>query len=251
MLGHEEKALAKEAVLQTFKLKGHSLNLYVMPEALFTPNAVSRLFSKIVDIEEGDTVFDVGTGTGVLAVWAALQPSGHVWAVDPVAEHCELARRNAQLQGVGQKVDVFHGSLFDPLPEGLKANVIMGDVSGIADGPGKALGWYSDEVPTGGGDGTDVVIELIRNAHRYLLPGGKLYFPIAVGLSDSDKIMDVARECFASLDRKVDVWFPLSDDEYEIVSCCLPPALLERVQKKGSRMAWNGHIYEATMPTQG
>lgn len=248
MLGHDEKAETEEAVLQSFKLKGHTLDLYVMPEALFVPNAVTRLFSKIVEIRPGDLVFDVGTGTGVLAVWAALEPSSRVCAVDPVAEHCELAEQNARLHGVDQKLDVFHGSLFDPLPEGLKADVIIGDVSGIADAPGKALGWYSSEVPTGGGDGTEVITELLHQAHRYLVPGGKLYFPVAVGLSDDDKIMQAARECFASLVRKIDVWFPLSDEEYEIVSCCLPPALLERVRRKGSRMAWNGHIYEATKP---
>ncbi|HLA85365.1 MAG TPA: class I SAM-dependent methyltransferase [Thermoguttaceae bacterium] len=251
MLGHDEKATAKDAVVQSIKLKGHALDLLVMPDALFVPNAVSRLFSKIVEIAPGDVVFDVGTGTGVLAIWAALEPSSRVYAVDPVAEHCELAEQNARRHGVADKIDIFHGSLFDPLPTGLRANVIIGDVSGIADGPGKALGWYSNEVPTGGGDGTDVIIELLGRAHDYLVPGGKLYFPVAVGLSADEKIMCTARKCFAGLVRKVDVWFPLSDEEYDIVSCCLPPALLERVARKGSRMAWNGHIYEATRPTQG
>jgi len=248
MLGHDEKVMTTDAVLQSFKLKGHSLDLYVLPEALFVPNAVSRLFAKIVEIRKGDIVFDIGTGTGVLAVWAALGPSGEVYAVDPVPEHCELAEQNARLHGVGQKVHVLVGSLFDPLPQNLKADVIIGDVSGIADGPGKALGWYSSEVPTGGGDGTEVIIDMLRQTHRHLAPGGKLYFPVAVGLSDDDKVMNVARQYFDSLVRKVDVWFPLSDEEYEIVSCCLPPALLERIQKKGSRMAWNGYIYEATRP---
>ena len=120
--------------------------------------------------------------------------------------------------------------------------------TGLQRRAGKALGWYSCDVPTGGGDGTEVIIDMLRQTHRHLAPGGKLYFPVAVGLSDDDKIMTAARQCFDSLVRKVDVWFPLSDEEYEIVSCCLPPALLERIQKKGSRMAWNGQIYEATEP---
>jgi len=248
MLGHDEKVLVNEAVLRTFKLKDHSLDLYVLPESLFVPNAVSRLFAKVVDIAPGDVVFDIGTGTGVLAIWSALQPSSQVYAVDPVAEHCELAERNAKLHEVDGKLIAFQGSLFDPLPEGLSADVIIGDVSGIADGPGRALGWYSSEVPTGGGDGTEVITELLHRAHRHLAPKGKLYFPVAVGLSDDDKIMRAARACFDSLLLKVDVWFPLSDEEYEIVSCCLPPELLQRVKKKGSRMAWNGLIYEATRP---
>lgn len=245
-----EKALVEDVVLQPFKLKGHALDLYVSPESLFVPNAVSRLFSKVVRISEGDTVFDIGTGTGVLAIWAAMEPSGRVYAVDPVHEHCELAYRNARLHGVDDKIETFHGSLFEPLPEGLRADVIVGDVSGIADGPGRALGWYSSDVPTGGGDGTEVIVELLHQAHRYLTPGGKLYFPVAVGLSDDDKITVAARQCFGRLVRVVDVWFPLSEEEYDVVACCLPSSLLDRLQKRGSRMAWNGHIYEATHPIQ-
>ena len=60
--------------------------------------------------------------------------------------------------------------------------------------------------------------------------------------------MQTARVRFGSLARKVDVWFPLSDEEYEIITGCLPPALLSKVQRRGSRMAWNGLIFEATRP---
>ena len=248
MTYQEERSLVENVVLQQIKLKRHTLDLFISPGNLFCPNAVSRLFSKVVRIDEGDTVFDIGTGTGVLGIWAAREASAIVFAVDPVEEHCELAARNAQSNGVDDKFIVCHGSLFDPLPESLQADVIIGDVSGIADGPGKALGWYSDHVPTGGGDGTEVVVELIEQAHNRLADGGRLYFPVAVGLSNDDRVMEVARACFAGLKQVVDVWFPLSEEEYEIVSCCLPPSLLDKVRRKGSRMAWNGHIFEATRP---
>jgi len=248
MASHTKESPVADAVLRQFKLKGQTLDLYVEPESLFVPNAVSRLFSKVVSLSAGDTVFDIGTGTGVLAVWAARGPCKEVHAVDPVKDHCALAARNARLHQVADRVRIYQGNLFAPLPSGLKANVIIGDVSGIADGPGKALGWYSSEVPTGGGDGTEVVTELLCQVHDWLAEASKLYFPVAVGLSDDQKIMDVAEERFTHLRRVVDVWFPLSEDEYEIVACCLPPDLLSRLQKRGSRMAWNGHIYEATGP---
>lgn len=244
----EGHALVENVVLQQIKLKKHTLDLFIAPGNLFIPNAVSRLFSKVVRIEAGDTVFDIGTGTGVLGIWAALEESAIVFAVDPVEDHCELAAQNAQSNGVADKFVVRHGSLFDPLPENARADVIIGDVSGIADGPGKALGWYSDDVPTGGGDGSEVVVELIEQAHNWLAEGGRLYFPVAVGLSNDERVMQAARDCFAGLKQVVDVWFPLSEEEYEIVSCCLPPSLLDKVRRKGSRMAWNGHIFEATRP---
>jgi len=60
--------------------------------------------------------------------------------------------------------------------------------------------------------------------------------------------MEAVRDCFADLKQVVDVWFPLSEEEYDTVACCLPPSLLKKVRRKGSRMAWNGHIFEATRP---
>ncbi len=240
--------MAVNAVLRTFTLKGRKLDLYIAPDELFVPNAVSRLFAKIVEIDDGDTVFDIGTGVGVLAVWAALQPCREVLAVDPVPAHCALVGDNAELHGVTDKLHVHQGSLFDPLPADLKADVIIGDVSGIADAPARALGWYSSDVPSGGGDGSDVVIELLTAARDRLTSNGRLYFPAAVGMAADEKIMAVARRCFGRLDRKIDVWFPLSAEEYEIVADCLPPALLAKIRRRGSRMAWNGLIYEATCP---
>lgn len=245
---HGALPMLVDATLQTFKLRGKVLDLYISPELLFVPNAVTRLFSKVVRIEEGDTVFDIGTGVGVLAVWAALQNSGLVHAVDPVRQHCDLVAENAELHHVSHKLRAYQGSLFDPLPEHLQAEVIIGDVSGIADGPGKALGWYTDEVPTGGGDGTEVITELLRTAEARLAPGGRLYFPVAIGLSDDRRVMEAAEQAFASLKRVVDVWFPLSEQEYQLCASCLPESLLGRIRRRGSRMAWNGHIYEATEP---
>ncbi|MBN2024650.1 MAG: 50S ribosomal protein L11 methyltransferase [Pirellulales bacterium] len=248
LIQSEKTVVEPKVVLQSFSLKRHTLDLYVSPEALFVPNAVSRLFAKIVRIEPDDVVFDIGTGTGVLAVWAAHEPSSVVYAVDPVREHALLARRNARLNGVGDKLRSFQGSLYEPLSADLRADVIIGDVSGIADGPGRALGWYASDVPTGGGDGTEVITDLLRQTHARLRPGGRLYFPVAVGLSDDEKIMSVARERFGRLEQKVDVWFPFTDEEYDLVACCLPSAFLSKLCKRGSRMAWNGHIYEATNP---
>ncbi len=251
MVPGDERSLADGLVFQNFSLKGATLSLCVVPNVLFVPNAVSRLFSKCVRIEAGDTVFDIGTGVGVLAVWAGLQSAAEIHAVDPVEQHCELAERNVAAHALEGKVQVYHGSLFDPLPKGLGADVIIGDVSGIADAPGKALGWYSDDVPTGGSDGTEVVSELIRRAPPYLKDGGRLYFPLAVGLSDGDRVLAAAESCFAQVKQVVDVWFPLSEEEYRLCCGCLPPHMLGKLQRRGSRMAWNGHIYEATSPTAG
>src|SRR3989344_4229216 len=124
-------------VQKSFGLQNHDLELLVSENKLFMPNATTRLFSKAVHINAGDVVFDIGSGVGPLAIWAAKEPSSQVYAVEIVEEQCELLRKNIIKNNVLDKVTVYHGKFFDPIPEGIKAGVIIADVSGIAEGPAR------------------------------------------------------------------------------------------------------------------
>lgn len=60
----------------------------------------------------GESFLDVGTGTGILAIAAAkLFPSARVQACDTDAEAVEIARENARLNEVAQRVDFFVGTI--------------------------------------------------------------------------------------------------------------------------------------------
>ncbi len=65
-------------------------------------------------IPPGSTVLDMGTGSGVDAVFAA-QWAGHVTAVDINPEAVRCARINALLHHVEHKIDVCQGDLFGPV----------------------------------------------------------------------------------------------------------------------------------------
>ena len=82
------------AVQKSFGLQNHDLELLVSENELFMPNATTRLFSKAVHINSGDIVFDIGSGVGPLAIWAAKEPSSKVYAVEIVEEQCELLEKN-------------------------------------------------------------------------------------------------------------------------------------------------------------
>lgn len=71
-------------------------------------------FLKPAGSRRNASVLDLGTGSGVAAVFAA-QWAGHVVAVDinPAAVRC--TRINALLHGVEHKVEVLHGDLFEPV----------------------------------------------------------------------------------------------------------------------------------------
>ncbi|MFL6227636.1 MAG: 50S ribosomal protein L11 methyltransferase [Pyrinomonadaceae bacterium] len=63
---------------------------------------------------DGASLLDVGTGTGLLAIAAAkLRPAARVEACDTDADAVEIARENARLNGVGDKIDFHVGSVTD------------------------------------------------------------------------------------------------------------------------------------------
>lgn len=234
-------------VTREFSLRRHTIPLKINEKELFVPNAVSGLFAKTVEINPGDIVFDIGSGVGPLTIWSAQEPSQHVYSVEIVKSQYQLLLENIKDNGVSHKVTAYQGEFFDPIPQGIKADVIIGDVSGIARIPAVAFGWYPPEIPTGGEDGTEVIIPLLERAGRYLKEGGRLYFPIAVSLSDSGRIMDVARARFENLEVLTQPTFPLTPEQVNRLGDVSDRPYI-RLESKGSRTVWRGEIYKATNP---
>ena len=249
-------SVAHQLTTVTSRVTDPPLELLVEARA-FRPNPTTVRFARAVQIEPGDLVFDIGTGVGPLAIMAAMRGAGSVIAVDPVEIHCELARRNIERYGFTAVIDVHCGEFFEPFQSvpalrGLRANVIIGDVSGIADRVSHALGWYSDIVPTGGEDGTATISAFLRQAGRYLAPNGTVYFPIAVDLSDGDRILQAAREAFDEVVATFPeaIRFPMTEQEVTAVHSAYggtPPPYIT-IQREGSRVFWRGQIYRARGP---
>ncbi len=64
-------------------------------------------------IRGGEDVIDVGTGSGILAIGAALLGAGHVLAVDIDPDAVKVAQENVDHNHVGQIVSVQQGNLLD------------------------------------------------------------------------------------------------------------------------------------------
>ncbi len=226
-------------------LGAHELHLAVSERA-FQPTSTTRLLFEPVHIPAGARVLDLGCGVGPLAIAAALSGAKEVVAVDVMPEACELARKNAELNGVADRVKVLVGDLFEPV-KGMTFDVIIDDVSGMADRVARISPWFPAPIPTGGSDGAGPTIRMIEESPEYLLPEGSLYFP-ALSLANVDRIRRAAAEVYgASVEEVLEKQVPFcSELEREA-------ELLEEMRREGvidfrtrrSRRVWILTIFKA------
>lgn len=121
--------------------------------------------------EPGGVVLDLCCGSGAVGAALAEALGAELYAadIDPVAVAC--ARRNV--------ANVYEGDLFDPLPGGLKADVLVViapyvPTDAIALLPHEARDFEPLATLDGGADGLDVLRRVVSGAREWLAPQGLL-----------------------------------------------------------------------------
>ena len=138
---------------------------------VFRPRSDSWMLARRLrdELEPGASVADVCTGSGVLAVSAAMAGAGDVTAVDVSRRAALTARLNARLNGVS--VRALRGDLLEPLA-GRRFDLIVSNPPYV---PAE-----DDELPTSGPqrawdagrDGRALLDRICARAADHLQPGG-------------------------------------------------------------------------------
>lgn len=127
---------------------------------------------------EAPLIVDVGTGSGCLAVAIAREiPAASVVAIDISSAALEVARRNAALNGVGDRIDFQSGNLLGSF--GGRAHIIVSNPPYIAQSEMEGLqrevrDWEPRLALTDEADGLSLHRLLIGQAPARLQPGGYL-----------------------------------------------------------------------------
>ncbi|MBI3588333.1 tRNA (adenine(22)-N(1))-methyltransferase TrmK [Candidatus Micrarchaeota archaeon] len=79
-------------------------------------------------VKVGESVLDVGTGTGVIAIFAAYKDAGRVLAVEVNPSAVKCARENARRHGFGKKIEVRLSDMFDSVRPDEKFDVIAANL---------------------------------------------------------------------------------------------------------------------------
>ena len=233
---------------RTWQLGHDELTLELWPD-VFVPTSTSEVLVEVLDIVPGDIVIDLGCGSGFLSIAAAKRGASKVYAVDVMPRAVELTRRNAKRNGVAACIDVVSGSLFEPLGP-VQADLVIDDVSAIAEETARITPWYPPSIPTGGPDGAEPTVTMLRTVHRHLRPNGRLIFPV-LSLANEQRILEAAEQAFTNLRLRAQKLFPIPrvlQEALERVKQRLSASAMRLIQR-GSRQCWQLRIFEARAHT--
>ncbi len=162
------------------------------PPGVFRPHSDSALLAESLRalVRPGDSVADICTGSGILAVAAAGAGAGAVTAVDVSRRAVWAARINARLNRVS--VRARRGDLFAPLA-GRRFDLIVSNPPYVPaaraglPARGRARAWDA------GRDGRALLDRICAAAPAHLKPGGSLLV-VHSDVCDGDRTVDLLAE---------------------------------------------------------
>ncbi len=109
-----------------FVVEMQSKLFYVYGQAV-KPSVQSAYLLENTIINPGEDVWDLGTGTGIQAIFAASK-ARHIVATDIGPDAIKSAEFNVKLHGLQDKIDVRMGDLFAPLKDGEQFDVVINNI---------------------------------------------------------------------------------------------------------------------------
>jgi SAM-dependent methyltransferase len=138
---------------------------FYVPDETVRPSANSMYLLSHWKIKEGEEVLDIGTGSGVQAVFAA-EKAKRVVATDISLSAVDTAIFNVQHNGFRDKIEVRAGDLFEPVKAGERFDVILFNIDYPFE-PGTENLWKVHQ-------------RFFAEVSNYLKPGGRVYYQIGM-----------------------------------------------------------------------
>jgi release factor glutamine methyltransferase len=172
-----------------------SLTFRVNPAVLIPRPETELVVTQLLDLgkefsgQPALEICDVGTGSGIIAICAAKYlPQARVVAVDISPDALEVARENARLHHVVERIEFLQSDLLTAVPPQRLFHLIASNPpyvreAELPDLPPDVRQYEPLQALLAGPTGTEVIQRLVPQAAAHLLPGGYLVVEIHPGLA--------------------------------------------------------------------
>lgn len=182
----------------------YGLDFEVNPAVLIPRQETEALVDVVVGLAKehfgGEAlIIDVGTGSGAVAVSAALAlPRSRVIATDISREALAVAASNAERLGAGERIEFRFGDLLDATPltvEEAGVAIVAANLPYVTDEEMERLAPEVRREPqlalSGGADGLDLVRRLLAQVAGMVVP--PRFVALEVGEGQTDRLLQAAR----------------------------------------------------------
>lgn len=167
-------------------LQGYRFNVdqnVIIPRSPIAELLVSQLDTWVTETHAISNVLDVCTGSGCLAILAALVlPNAQVDATDISTEALRVAKINVDEYNLNARLHLHQGSLLEPLPAKRLYNMIICNPPYVNDSSMQSLPPEFLHEPSlalaGGKDGMRLMSDLLNQCAKKLTPDGVLFLEI-------------------------------------------------------------------------
>jgi len=176
----------------------YGLDFLVTPDVLIPRSETEFLVERVIALAaeltpDSPLIIDAGTGSGCIAVTLATRlPGARIIATDTSGPALDVARKNAAIHGVEDRIEFVEGDLLAPIARArlefavdiIASNPPYVDEEQTAKLQREVSEWEPRTALFGGADGLDFYRRLLADAPRFLKPGGHLVVEIGYGQLD-------------------------------------------------------------------
>lgn len=179
-----------------------------IPPGVHVPPPSTIELARLLDVRPGERVLELGCGTGLLAIAAAKLGAGHVVAVDLDGQALDAAMKNAQLNGLSDRIEARAGSWYEAVKAGERFDVIIAT-------PPQTPGPRPFGPRYGGADGAKHLLAVVDGAPARLDPERGRLWMVAITIANVPEVMRRLRERFAKVDVLGETQRPFTSREYD------------------------------------
>ncbi|MBQ2665368.1 HemK2/MTQ2 family protein methyltransferase [Methanobrevibacter sp.] len=152
---------------------------------VYIPAEDSYLLADNLEIRQDQSVLEIGTGSGVVAMYAS-RLTDRITVTDINFDACELARKNFEENGI-ENIEILFGNLFEPV-KNRKFDVILFNTPYLPTEEGEVLDDTINYAFDGGLNGRKVIDVFLDEVGNHLNDGGIVQL-IQSSLSGNDETL--------------------------------------------------------------